>query len=102
MLLLFVFEYMYPVFLFFKFVIIDIDTYDMSGYTIGTQYLRNLQISEAEMTQYLCNIKMSATNTLTKKYRVPYFPYVLKDKIVVKYLNRPASFRTLNLTQYIR
>ena len=102
MLLLFVFGYMYFVFLFFKFVIIDIDTYDMSGYTIGTQYLRNLQKSEAEMTQYLCNIKMSATNTLIKKYRVPYFPYVLKDKIVVKYLNRPASFRSLNLTQYIR
>ena len=102
MLLLFVFEYMYPVFLFFKFVIIDIDTYDISEYTIGTQYLRNLQISEAEITQYLCNIKKSATNTLTKKYRVPYFPYVLKDKIVLKYLNRPASFRSLNLIQYIR
>ena len=93
---------MYPVFLFFKFVIIDIDTYDISEYTIGTQYLRNLQISEAEITQYLCNIKKSATNTLTRKYRLPYFPYVLKDKIVLKYLNRPASFRSLNSIQYIR
>ena len=89
-------------FLFLKIIIIDIDCYDISGYTIATEYLRNLQISEAEMTQYLCNIKMSATNTLTKKYRVPYFPYMLKDKTVQKYLNRPASFRSLNLTQYIR
>ena len=29
---------------------IDIDTHDISGYTVATQYLRNLQISEAEMT----------------------------------------------------
>lgn len=98
----FFFSSICTIFLFFKIVTIDIDTYDISRYTIGTQYLSNLQISEAEMTQYLCNIKMSATNTLTKKYRVPYFPYVLKDKIVLKYLNRPASFRSLNLTQYIR
>ena len=88
-------------FFFFKIIIINTDSYDISGYTIATECLQNLQISEAEMIQYLCNIKMSATNTLTKKYRVPYFT-VLKDKIVQKYLNRPASFRSLNLTQYIR
>ena len=81
---------------------IDIDTHDISGYTIATQYLRNLQISEAEMTQYLCNIKMANTNCLTKKYRVPFFSYVLHDKTVIKYLNRPIRFKSLNLTQYIR
>ena len=71
---------------------IDIDTYNLSGYTIETQYLRNSQISEAEMTQYLYNIRMSSTNCLTKKYRVPFFPYVLKAKIILKYPNRPATF----------
>ena len=53
-------------FLFLKIIVIDINSYNISGYTIPTEYLRNLQISEAEMTQYLCNIKMSGTNTLTK------------------------------------
>ena len=48
----------------------DINLHDISGYTVGTQYLNNLEISSAEMTQYLCNIKMSSTNCLTKKYRV--------------------------------
>ena len=82
--------------------LIDIDTHDISGYTIATQYLRNLQISEAEMTQYLCNIRMANTNCLTKKYRVPFFCYVLHDKTVIKYLNRSIRFKSLNLTQYIR
>ena len=39
-----------------------IDSHDISGHTVGTQYLQNFAISEAEMTQYLCKIKMSATN----------------------------------------
>ena len=85
-----------------KICFIDIDTHDISGYTIATQYLRNLQISEAEMTQYLCNVKMANTNCLTKKYRVPFFCYALHDKTVIKYLNRPIRFKSLNLTQYIR
>lgn len=74
----------FTLFYYFQIIIINIDTHDISGYTIRTQYLRNLQISEAEMTQYLCNIKISSTNCLTKKYRVLYFPYVLRDKIVLK------------------
>ena len=77
---------------FFKPDVIDVNTHDVSGYTIEKQYLRNLQISEAEMTQYLCNIKMAATNALTKKYNVPFFSHVLQDKTVNKYLNRAARF----------
>ena len=80
----------------------DIDIHDVSGYTVGTQYLQNLSISSAEMTQYLCNIKMSATNCITKKYRVPFFNYVLNDKIVHKYMDRPARFKSLTLTEYYR
>ena len=87
---------------FFKSDVIDINTHDVSGYTIATQYLRNLQISEAEMTQYLCNIKMATTSALTKKYNVPIFSYVLQDKTVNKYLNRATTFKSLTLTQYIR
>ena len=80
----------------------DIDIHDVSGYTVGTQYLKNLRISSAEMTQYLCNIKMSATNCTTKKYRVPFFNSVLNDKIVHKYMDRPARFKSLTLTEYYR
>ena len=80
----------------------DIDIHDVSGYTAGTQYLQNLSISSAEMTQYLCNIKMSDTNCITKKYRVPFFNYVLNDKIVHKYMDRPARFKSLTLTEYCR
>ena len=89
-------------FVLLQFVFSDIDLHDISGYTVGTQYLNNLEISSAEMTQYLCNIKMSSTKCLTKKYRVPIFNYVLKDKIVMKYINRPARFQSLTLTQYMR
>ena len=89
-------------FVLLQFVLSDIDLHDISGYTVGTQYLNNLEISSAEMTQYLCNIKMSSTKCLTKKYRVPIFNYVLKDKIVMKYINRPARFQSLTLTQYMR
>ena len=64
----------------YKFVLSDIDLHDISGYTVGTQYLNNLEISSAEMTQYLCSIKMSSRKCLTKKYRVPFFNHVLKDK----------------------
>ena len=46
----------------------DIDMHGISGYTVDTQYLNNLQISSAEMAQYLCNIKMSHTSCITKKY----------------------------------
>ena len=81
---------------------IDIDVQDISGYTVGTQYLNNLEISEAEMTQYLCNIKMSSINCNSKKYRAPYSSYVLEDKVVQKYMNRPNTFSSLNLTQCIR
>ena len=45
---------------------------------------------------------MANTNCLTKKYRVPFFCYVLYDKTVMKYLDRPVRFKSLNLTQYIR
>ena len=74
-------------------MVTDIDVQDISGYTLGRKYLQNLAISEAEMTRYLCNIE---------KYRVPYFSYVLQDKIVLKYMARPNSFSSLTLTQYIR
>ena len=43
-----------------------IDIHAVSGYAVGTQYLQNLSKSSAEMTQYLCNIKMSATTCITK------------------------------------
>ena len=54
------------------------------------------------MTQCLCNIKMSGTNCITKKYRVPFFYYVLKDKTVLKYMDRPARCKSLTLTEYSR
>ena len=54
------------------------------------------------MTQYLCNMKMSHTNCITKKYRVPFFNYALTDKIVMKYMNRPVTFKSLTLTEYSR
>ena len=81
---------------------IDIDVQDISGYTVGTQYLRNLALSEGEMTQYLCDIKMSSINCDMKKYHIPYFLYVLQDKIVHKYMARPNSFSSLHSKQYIR
>ena len=68
----------------------------------GTQLVPNtssLQISSAEMTQYLCNIKMSFTNCMTKKYRVPFFNFVLKYKTDIKYMNRPARLKSLTLTE---
>ena len=55
-----------PLFIFFVVIYFsDIDIHDIAGYTVGTQYLNNLQISSAEMTQYLYNIKMSYTNYIT-------------------------------------
>ena len=81
---------------------IDIDVKDISGYTVGTQYLNNLEISEAEMTQYLCNIKMLSINCSSKKYCAPCFSFVLEDKVVHKYMNRENTFSSLNLIQYIR
>ena len=45
------------------------------------------------MTQYLANIKLSNTNCLTKKYRVPFFEYVLKDQTVVKYMARSTRYK---------
>ena len=76
--------------------------HDVLGYTVGTQHLQNLSTSSAEMTQYLCNIKISSTNCIPKKYRVPFFNYVLNDKIVLKYMDRPARFKSLTLTEYSR
>ena len=63
---------------------------------------KNLSISSAEMTQYLCNIKIFGTNCIIKKYRVPFFNNVLKDKIVLNYMDRPARIKTLTLTEYSR
>ena len=54
------------------------------------------------MTQYLCNIKIASTNCLTKKYRVPFFMTVIKDKIVSKYIDRSRRFEFLTLAQYGR
>ena len=91
---------------FFKFqwyhLFADIDIHDISGYTVASRYLKNLQISSAEMTQYMSNLKMAGTNCLTKKYRVPFFNNVLKDKIVGKYMNRSQRCDSLTLTQYTR
>ena len=61
-----------------------------------------MQFLAAEMIQYLCNIGMSHANCITKKYCVPLFDFVLKDKIVIKYMNRPVSFKSLTLTEYSR
>ena len=85
-----------------SFHILDIDRNDVSGYHVGTVYLNNLNISAAEMTQYLANIKLSNTNCLTKKYRVPFFEFALKDQTVVKYMARSARYKDLPLTEYIR
>lgn len=78
------------------------DTQDVSGYTVGTVYMNNLSISAAEMTQYLSNIRMCGTNCLTKRFRAPYFSYVLQDKVVIKDLHRSNRFHDKNLMQYIR
>lgn len=75
---------------------------NVSGYTFGILCMNNLSISAAEMTQYLSGIRMSETNALTKKYRVPYFNYVLKDKIFIKYLHQSERFKEKSLTQYIK
>ena len=83
-------------------IFIDIDVQDIY---LAIQWEHNLTTSEAEMTQYLCNIKMLSINCNTKKYCVPYFSYVLRDKIVHKYMARSNSFSSLVhwlLTQYIR
>ena len=81
---------------------LDIDEHDVSGYTVGTVYLKNLQISAAEMTQYLANVKLSNTNCLTKKYRVPFFEYLLRDQTVMKYIARSKRYKDYTLMQYIR
>ena len=65
---------------------------DVSGYTIGTEYFQNLVISAEETTQYLSSIKMPGTNIVTKKFRVPFFRYTLRDKIVTRYGNLPERF----------
>ena len=83
-------------------VILDIDQNDISGYHVGTVYLNNVNISAAEMTQYLAKIKLSNTNCLTKKYRVPFFEHVLKDQMVVKYMSRSIRYKEYSLTEYIR
>ena len=81
---------------------LDIDRNDVSGYDVGTVYLNNLHISAAEMTQYLANIKLSNTNCLTKKYRVPFFEIVLKDQTVMKYMVCSIKYNDYSLTEYIR
>ena len=63
--------------------------------------MNNLSISAPEMTQHLSGIRMSETNALTKKYHVPHFNFVLKDKIVIKYLHWSERFNEKSLTQYI-
>ena len=79
-LLVFTVQYLLP------FCNLDIDQNDVSGYHVGTVYLNNLNISAAEMTQCLANIKLSHTNCLTKRYRFPFFEYVLRDQTVVKHM----------------
>ena len=81
---------------------LDIDKHDVSGYTVGTVYLKNLQISAAEKTQYLANVKLSNTNCFTKKYRVPFFEYVLRDQTVMKYIAQSNRYKDYTLMQYIR
>ena len=73
----------------------EIDTQNVSGYTVGTVYMNKLPISAAEMTQYLSSIRMCDINCLTKKFCVPYF-YVLQDKVVIKYLHRSNRFHEKN------
>ena len=68
------------------------------GYTVASRYLKNLEILSAEMTQYMFNIKLAATNCLTKKYRVPFFNTILKDKIVQKYMDRPQRCNPTNIS----
>ena len=60
--------------------------------------MNNLSISAAEMTQYLSNIRMSGTNCITKNYRVPYFSYMLEDRVAIKYLYRSNRFHDKTLT----
>ena len=76
--------------------------HDISGCTVASRYLKNLKISSAEITQYMCNLNMAGTNCLTKKYRVPFFNNVFRGKIVGKYLNRSQRCDSLTLTQYTR
>ena len=94
--LVFTVQYILP------FRILDIDRNDLSGYHGGTVYLNNVNISAAEMTQYLANIKLRNTNCLTKKYRVPFFEFALKDQTVIKYMARSTRYKDLTLTTYIR
>ena len=74
---------------------------NMYRYTVETLYMNNLWISAAEMTQYLSSIRMSGTNALTKKYCVPYLNYILKDKIVIKYLHCSERFKEKSLNRLI-
>ena len=76
--------------------------HDISGYTVACRYLKKLQISSAEMTEYMCNIKIAGTNCLTKKYRVHIFANVRADKMVAKYITRPERFESLTLIQYAK
>ena len=43
----------------------------------------------------------NSIDCLTKKFCVLFFTFVLKDKIVLIFLNRPASCCSLNSTQCI-
>ena len=76
--------------------------HDICRYTVASRYLKNLEISSAEMTQYMCNIKLAAANCLTKKSRVPFSNTVLRDKIVQKYMDRPQRCNSLTLVHYLR
>ena len=72
----------------------DIDMHDVTGdILLAPNIYKILVYIRQKMTQYLCNIKMSGTNCITKKYRVPFFNYVLTNKIVLKYMDRPAQFK---------
>ena len=58
----------------------DIDIHDVSGYTVGTQHLQNLSISSAEMTHYLCNIKIFGYELHHKEIQSPVLQLCLKGQ----------------------
>ena len=53
-------------------------------------------------TEYLSNIKLSGSNCITKKYRVPYFNHALWDATLIKYMDRLERFKDLTFIQYIQ
>ena len=54
------------------------------------------------MTEYLSYIKLSGSNCITKKYRVPFFNHALWDATLIKYMDRLERFKDLTFIQYIQ